>query len=141
MLNREKYKEELEEILANEIAVSKSGEMYRCSDRGTCKDCIFCDIPCFDGAKAWLNSEYKEHILTEEEKEYLKAVIKPFRDRVEYIEKCKVSEEMEQIFIFIKEYIKKNEILCGYGLPPFKIGTMYKGMELKRNYELEELGL
>ena len=74
----------------------------------------------------------KEDILNETEKEYLKAVIKPFRDRVKYIEKNGVHE---------KEYIEigvKNEPIV---FPYFEENTMYKGMEVDEKYSLEELGL
>lgn len=74
-------------------------------------------------------------ILDKEEKEYLSAIIKPFRDKV----------------IFIKKYI--NSVSYKYGwirihliggdmsFPDFDIDTMYKGMEPYKEYTLEELGL
>ena len=133
MLNKEKYKDELENVLANEIAVSKSGEMYRCADRGTCKDCIFCDMPCFDGAKAWLNSEYKDiTMLTEEEKAYIAEVIKPFRDKVTGILKGDNGSE------FIRISVENDG---AFRLPYFKKGSMYKNMKTNKKYKLEELDL
>ena len=77
--------------------------------------------------------EYKE-ILDKEEKEYLRNVIKPFRDRVTYIFKCCDSSELSYIFIKMKN--KEN-----IKLPFFKRNTMYKGMQPNRSYTLEELGL
>ena len=80
--------------------------------------------------------ECKPTILTNKEKAYLSAVIKPFRDDIEYIEKIKTYYgEKEYICIKIKRY----EDYCG--LPVFKKGTMYKGMEADKAYTLEELGL
>lgn len=79
--------------------------------------------------------EKKEEILDEAEKEYLRAVIKPFREKYHtYITKQKiyVGDERVQIY-FIKYTVIK--------LPFFKAGTMYKGMELNKDYTLEELGL
>lgn len=74
-------------------------------------------------------------VLTDKEKEYLSAVIKPFRDRVEYI--CKSDDgSMETEYINITFDV--DDFLC---LPNFKKGTMYKGMELGMGYTLEELGL
>ena len=135
MLNKEKYKDELEDILAKTVAVSKSGKIYKCTDRGNCKDCIFRDVACVGGARNWLNSECKETILTDEEKTYLSSVIKPFRDKVRYI--LKISDDdwaKEYIIMFTNE-------LGNVTLPRFDKNTMYKGMKLDRYYELEELGL
>ena len=74
-------------------------------------------------------------ILTDKEKEYLSAVIKPFRDRVRIIYKFHYTySSSENIVISIKD---DNNIF----LPGFETGTMYKGMELEKAYTLEELGL
>ena len=74
----------------------------------------------------------KEEILDDIEKEYLRAVIKPFRDKVKYIKK-NVHYEKE----FIDICMNAETI----GFPYFKKGTMYKGMEKYKEYTLEELGL
>lgn len=73
----------------------------------------------------------EKEILDEKEKEYLSAVIKPFRDRIEYIKK--VEDIREYIAIYLK-----NERL---NFPYFDKGTMYKGMESDKKYTLKELGL
>lgn len=71
-------------------------------------------------------------VLDEAEKEYLKAVIKPFRNEVLGIKKKWAIDEC--IAIIMKDY----EIIY---LPLFKEGTMYQGMERDKRYTLEELGL
>lgn len=71
-------------------------------------------------------------MLTEKEKEYLSAVVKPFRDEVKHISKSKYDGE-EWIQIRTKQGLAL--------LPPFKEGLMYKGMEVCKEYALEELGL
>lgn len=73
----------------------------------------------------------EKEILDEEEKEYLSAVIRPFKDRVDYIEK--VENILEYIAIDLN-----NERLS---FPFFDKGTMYKGMESNKKYTLKELGL
>lgn len=73
----------------------------------------------------------EKEILDEKEKEYLSAVIRPFKDRVDYIEK--VENILEYIAIELN-----NERLS---FPFFDKGTMYKGMELNKKYTLKELGL
>ena len=75
----------------------------------------------------------EKEILDEEEKKYLSNVIKPFRDKVEYI--CKESYINKEC---IKITIKNDSNLF---FPSFKRGTMYKGMEEDKRYTLEELGL
>ena len=93
-----------------------------------------CDA--MEGMIGWLEEEYKPPILDEKEKEYLSAVIKPFRKNVECIEKIKTySVGKEYISITMKKYYDSCE------LPVFKKGTMYKGMETDKAYTLEELGL
>lgn len=77
-----------------------------------------------------------EEILDEKEREYLSYVIRPFRDRVEYIAKYKSIYDESKLYIVIG---LKDEYYMTF--PFFKEGTMYKGMELKRGYTLEELGL
>lgn len=137
MLNKEKYKDELEDILAKTIAVSKSGKIYKCTYSGNCNDCIFCDVACVDGARNWLNSEYTGSILDDEEREYLRAVIKPFRKDVEYIVKLPKFEWIQEaIYIHIGRSWRGN-----IELPTFKKGAMYKGMKIDKRYTLEELGL
>ena len=84
--------------------------------------------------------EYKEPVLTDKEKEYLSAVIKPFRDRVVYILKVEAGECNWLISIKIKRYDEEdsNEYI---DLPYFRENTMYKNMLINREYTLEELGL
>lgn len=88
------------------------------------------------GLVNWLESEYKEPILDNEEREYLKAVISPWRDKVKSI--CK-----ENFFKGEYQYIvirfKTDE--GGVCLPNFPEDSMYKGMEIGEKYSLEDLGL
>ena len=83
----------------------------------------------------WLEQEYKPPILDDVEKAYLSAVIKPFRKRIKYFRKINHSSVNNDQFLCI--VLEKDR--CG--LPNFKKGTMYKGMEEDRDYTLEELGL
>lgn len=72
-------------------------------------------------------------ILDDKEKEYLKAVINPFRKKVEYIEK--------NVFSIDKEYIEIALESESIVLPNFKKGTMYKKMKSDKKYTLKELEL
>ena len=73
-------------------------------------------------------------ILSDKEKEYLSAVIKPFRDKVKYIKKYKDEGGYEYIVIVFVNY----ERLV---FPNFKKSTIYQGMEANKKYTLEELCL
>ena len=72
-----------------------------------------------------------EEILTKEEKDYLSAVIKPFRNRVSSISKDGPLE-------YITISLDGDDFAI---LPNFGEGTMYKGMKLAKKYTLEELEL
>lgn len=89
------------------------------------------------GLVNWLEDEYKEPILDEKEKEYLKAVIRPWRDKVKSIVKI---HYVEYEYIVIN-YHDCRGCIDAFGLPCFKAGTMYKGMKPDKEYKLEELGL
>lgn len=79
-----------------------------------------------------LELKEKEEILDDAEKEYLRAVIRPFRDRVKCIEK-RFSDGREYIRIKITD----EWVIFPY----FTKGKMYKNMENYKEYSLEELGL
>jgi hypothetical protein len=118
-----------------------------------CDNCIFRHINCsYSGViDSWINHKnlYSKKflnqaieteievpdILDEKEKEYLSAVIKPFKNRISNISKYKrISDSFEYIVIGLKD-------AEGFILPRFQENTMYKGMELNKEYSLEELGL
>lgn len=81
--------------------------------------------------------ECKPEILDEVEKRYLSNVIRPFRDKVEYICKYHHTSVTNEEFICIC-FFNSNGLML---LPYFKEHSMYKGMELDKNYTLEELGI
>lgn len=81
--------------------------------------------------------EEAKKLLTDEEKEYLRAVIKPFRDEINRVYKTEagnIYEGGEVLFINLKsaDYFK---------LPEQPRDGMFKGMEQDKKYTLEELGL
>ena len=77
----------------------------------------------------------KEEILDEAEKRYLRGVIRPFRDKVDYIVKQK-SGAINKEYILI--HFPNN---LNIRFPYFKPNTLYKEMALDKAYTLEELGL
>ena len=138
MLNKEKYAKELEDMVSGIIVVSKSGELGRCIYTVDCSNCKFHGHGCDVGAMDWLNSECKEPILTKEEKEYLQAFIKTFRDEIKSIGKYENNTGMEYLMVFLKgeEYFPE----C-YKMPYFLKNTAFKNMKGGKKYTLEELGL
>ena len=141
MLNKEKYAKEIVELAVNNETIALIDNKPISCSKIKCIDCEQNVHGCGCSMKKlteWANSEYKEPVLTEEEKEYLSSVIKPFRKFVVYIEKIKYIDGWEKI-IFYSQNLKSWE--CMTNLPPFQSGTRFKGMKLNRQYKLEELVL
>ena len=135
MKNIEKYydaiKQKLQTTAALNLYCTVNEIRIGCDDCPKERNCRECCLKNLE----WLNQEYKEPILDDVEREYLSAVIKPFRKKISYIRKRKdVSKG--------KKYIQ-IELCDGDTMyfPYLSNGEMYKGMELDRNYTLEELGL
>ena len=146
MKNGQKYAKEINQMV--------NQEYFECSlwsirnGKKASEDC--CHIPesfdpvsgsdefckkCLGESLEWLNQEYKESILDDVEKEYLSAVIKPFRKKISCIRKSKDPRKR-------KNYIK-IEFCDGDRMffPNLANDAMYKEMKLDKNYTLEELGL
>lgn len=127
-----------------------------CKLYGCCRNCILRILKCSKSnfESSWINHkemlsnkildmeiEIEEpDILEEVEKRYLRAVIRPFRDRVISISKY--------FYVFDNAYAIDICVLSSVGnfekeitrLPLFR-NEMYKGMEKNKPYTLEELDL
>lgn len=79
--------------------------------------------------------ERKEEILDETEKKYLTDVIRPFRKRIQFIQK---REEIMEINPYLRIVFEDNDKLV---FPYITDNSMYKGMEVNKKYTLKELGL
>lgn len=77
----------------------------------------------------------REEILDEIEKRYLTEVIRPFRRRIQFIQKRK---EITEINPYIRIVCEDNDKLV---FPYITDNSMYKGMEVNKKYTLKELGL
>lgn len=80
----------------------------------------------------WLDAEHKEQLLNDAEKQYLAAVLEPFKDRFQYVTKERNSCGEWLHFVLTTD---------SFSLPFFKPGTMYKNMMPHIHYTLEDLGL
>lgn len=133
MKNIEKYKD----IVLDNINICDIDTLLR----GKCKKEFreFCEgfkcTGCKERFLKWLLEEAKEPVLDDVEKEYLSAVIKPFRKKISYIRKSKDSWKGEKN---IKIILCDGDCMF---FPNLSNDAMYKGMKLDRNYTLEELGL
>lgn len=121
--------------------------------RESCDGCIFQGVNCSDSLfrNSWINNKEKYNadflnqevelhfILEEKEKEYLKAVIAPFRDRVVSIKKVGCMNNIYFISIKINSKVLDSEE--EYLSLPFFQDKMYQGMKSDKEYTLEELGL
>lgn len=137
--NLEHYKKELTEIfiancynqqfIAKRIA-NRLDKNMKCSDQASY----------MEGILDWMAQPYKEPVLDDVEKEYLSAVIKPFRNRIRCICLEPRSSDYYQIKILLTPiYAERDaEVLA---MPTFKKDTMYKRMKFFKGYSLEELGL
>lgn len=94
------------------------------------------DISICSAFTKWLEEECNPEILTDKEKAYLSAVIKPFREEVKCINKT-YNDIVNHITYIRIDFLNKDFI----SLPLFKREAMYKGMECDKEYTLEELGL
>ena len=77
----------------------------------------------------------REEVLDETEKKYLTDVIRPFRKRIQFIQKKK---EITEINPYIRIVCEDNDKLV---FPYITDNSMYKGMETNKKYTLKELGL
>lgn len=132
MLNIEKYKDVVLENLNNCHLEKSLRELY--GETVVCCPHMKCD-ECKKRMREWLLEEAKKPILDDAEREYLSAVIRPFREEVDTISKFRTWEEsLQNICISTKDHR-----ICT--LPVFPKDTMYKGMKEGKNYSLKELGL
>ena len=116
----------------------------------TCDICPFKSVNCdLNDKNSWVNNkdlytskflnqeielDFKD-ILTNEEKEYLKVVLKPFKNDVLYICKTKPLPNNKKEFIRIE---LKNDSMI---FPNFTENTIYKGMKINKKYTLKDLDL
>lgn len=140
-----------------------------CVGGDNCSDCVFAMVNCQDPeyrcswfnnkdmfSKKFLDQEVEievPDILTKEEKEYLANVIKPFKDKVISISKKQIANVINlglggavcRLGYYINIQVKDDFFASGFHqnieLVRFEENTMYQGMEIDKQYTLEELGL
>ena len=140
MKNIEKYEQEISQLV-------NEGESLECSiayvsgisDQKTCyhQECEECHKKCFE----WMYSEYNEPILSDEEKDIIKPMIKFIRKfgcEVNYVCKHKCANGDCFIQTTFKNIVTGSiEIMDS----PYFNNDMFKGMKIYKKYKLEELGI
>ena len=141
MLNIEKYEKEIIDIGLNSFGCTKDNEIKRCADIHCC-DCVFCDNRRCSSRKTieWLASEYKEPILNEKEKEILNKLIEANRVIVNinlvYVKKVNILHDDNKCYLCFS-FENSNE---SYTVT-FNKDCIFTGMEVNKEYSLEDLGL
>lgn len=130
MKNIEKYKDNILNAPQSDITCCVIDLFHNGVCPRNCKDCK-------KHAIEWLLEDSEKTVLDEKEREYLSALIKPFRKSVLCISKIEKGYEPDVCFIAIE--LNGCERI---NLPYFNIKSgMYAGMKPFVKYSLEELGL
>lgn len=133
--NLQHYKEELKKMF-NENYTEPGNIVFKIKkeiDESIETDCYYSSYT--NDILDWMARPYEEKILDDVERKYLSEVIRPFRKKVKHIaiwDTCNGSKQFVHIKLYDEDCIN---------LPNFKPNAMYKGMELHKEYTLEELGL
>ena len=140
MKNFEKYEHQISKLvnednilpcaIATVAGIRKEKPCYH-------QDCEGCHKKCLE----WMYSEYKEQILTDDEKEIVKAmcdVIHKLGYEINYVYKS----ECRNGDCFIRTTFKnivtgKLELMDS----PYFNNDMFKGMKINKEYKIEELGI
>lgn len=128
MLNIEKYKNEIINSTNADLRCCVLSDIFHLKCMVNCRECKKYVVE-------WLTEEYKEPILDDVEKEYLSATIKPFRKKVAYIVKAQDFDDGKQCIRIILQNGDEMHF------PYLDDDAMYKGMEVNKEYSLEELDL
>lgn len=138
MLKAEKFKKEIESF--NYMFAVVENKVVKCADLDTCENCEF-KTRCGGGKIKWLLEEYEEPILTDKEKEILKNISRRFDNIGHHI----ITIKKKKCFVDDGSLIFKVKIDAVHHTYSesdlFYLDKKFKGMELEKEYTLEELGL
>ena len=141
MKNFEKYEHQISKIVNEDNTLTCSIAIVSgIKKQNMCSfddDCNECSKECLK----WMHSEYKEQILTDDEKEIVKAMCyfahKCGRDVI-YV--CKYLDILKGVYIYF-DYKNEEIDITDTIESPWLSKNMFKGMENGRKYTLEELGI
>lgn len=139
MKNIEKYEKEIYQLVNEGNSFSCAIAIAAGISNGSCFGCKCSD--CQKKCLEWMYSDYKENILTEEEKDIVKAMIDfAHKCGVYVVNVCKFQDELKGVYIHCKFKGKENDN-TDFIESPWLPNNMFKGMENDINYTLEELGI
>lgn len=140
MKNIEKYEKDISQLvnednilpcaIATVAGIRKEKPCYH-------QECEECHKKCIE----WMYSEYKEEILSDDEKEIIKSmvnIIHKFGCEVNYVYKSECSNGYCLIGTTFKNIVTGSRDLIG---SPYFNDDMFVGMEIGKEYNLEELGI
>ena len=139
MLNIEKYEKEIIDFDLNGFGYTKDNEIKRCADINCC-DCIFCDNRMCSTRKIieWLASEYKDPILDDKGKDYIKTLVSPFTvDDIVTIVKHNACGELRYELIVNLVHAQMFVYFDRQSMP----GEILAKMKSNHSYNAKELGL
>lgn len=143
MKNKEYYKDQIFELICNEYTFAVNSETNKlCACKYVdCDKCAFHQTApmCRKAFKEWLEQEHEEPILNDAERQYLEAVITPFKDRARSVTKYKFQNDYIWLYIDVAGAIESTS--DSFSLPAFPKDSAYLGMKFDKEYTLEELRL
>ena len=140
MKNKEYYKDQILELAYNGYSIAVNSETHKPYACISCDNCIFNHAEsCRDALKEWLEQEHNEPLLNDAERQYLEAVIRPFKDRAIGVTKYKFLNDY--IWLYIDVAGVTESTFDSFSLPAFRKDSAYLGMKFDKEYTLEELGL
>lgn len=142
MKNIEKYEEELIKEIANLRDIPCIVKDLKDGGCGESRNCVTCSMEMLH----WLSQEYKEPILTDKEKAYLKNVIEPKKDDITWIRKWCFYKGTESEYTTVTVYAQHPAFTLPNSLWVLLDSIVteempFKGMELEKAYTLKELGI
>lgn len=141
MLNVEKYEEEIKKEIANFRNIPCIVKDLKDGGCGESRNCMTCSMEMLH----WLLEEYKEPVLTDKEKGYLKNVIEPLGVEVRYIKKWKSIAIEENKCCYNIAIAVKHPIMETWERNLMNFATTkempFNRLELDKRYSLKELGL
>lgn len=100
---------------------------------------LFRTIKWKDDEPTLIRDIYDPQILDDVERKYLKMVLRPFHDEVEYV--VKSAHHLRRDGTYDNEYLSIEFQDGNFTFPDFDSGKMYVGMEQEKKYTLNELGI
>ena len=139
MKNIEKYEHEISKLVNGGISLSCAIAIAAGISNGSCSRCKCSD--CHKKCIEWMYLEYKEPILTEEEKTIVESMIYVLQKigcTVKNVTKYDNGRDKAYIGV---NYTNEITGACGIMTTPWFKNNKFKGMKINKEYKLEELGI